>query len=145
MTLNANGTFTYTPKAGFSGTDTFVYTAKDSNGTSIANTTATITVPAPGAPVANNDTGMTAANTQLNGSTVLSNDSGTAPLTVDEEDFTQPTKGGKVTRQPRRHLRLHPGDQLLRPRLLHLHRHRRGEPDLGPGHGEHHRHPRRRT
>ncbi len=29
VALNADGTFTYTPKAGFKGTDTFTYTASD--------------------------------------------------------------------------------------------------------------------
>ena len=29
VTVNADGTFTYTPKAGFKGTDTFTYTATD--------------------------------------------------------------------------------------------------------------------
>ena len=43
LTLNANGTFTYTPAAGFAGTDSFVYRASDGSLNS-ANTTATLTV-----------------------------------------------------------------------------------------------------
>ena len=43
VTLAANGSFTYTPEAGFSGTDTFTYTANDGTVASAA-TTVTITV-----------------------------------------------------------------------------------------------------
>jgi VCBS repeat-containing protein len=51
VTLNANGSFTYTPKAGFSGTDTFTYKAND--GAADSNTaTVTITVNATAAPTA---------------------------------------------------------------------------------------------
>ena len=45
VTLNANGSFTYTPKAGFSGSDSFTY--KANNGTTDSNiATVTITVSA---------------------------------------------------------------------------------------------------
>ena len=44
LTLNANGTFTYTPTTGFIGTDTFVYAA--SNGALSSTATATLTVQA---------------------------------------------------------------------------------------------------
>ena len=40
MTVNDDGTVTYTPAAGFSGTDTFDYTITDG----IATDTATVTV-----------------------------------------------------------------------------------------------------
>ena len=43
MILNADGTFTYTPDAGFNGTDTFTYEVLDGNGGS-ATATATIEV-----------------------------------------------------------------------------------------------------
>ena len=44
---NANGTFTYTPTAGYTGTDTFNYTLKDSAGLSTTGTeNVTITAPA---------------------------------------------------------------------------------------------------
>jgi VCBS repeat-containing protein len=45
LSLNSNGSFTYTPKAGFSGMDTFTYTATDGLTTSSA-ATVTITVTA---------------------------------------------------------------------------------------------------
>jgi hypothetical protein len=64
--LNANGSFTYTPDNGFSGTDSFTYQAND--GTDNSNTaTVNITVAAPGnaPPVANNDSYNTPFQTQL--------------------------------------------------------------------------------
>ena len=55
LTLNANGTFTYTPTAGYNGTDAFTYHAND--GTANSNiATVTITINAVNdAPVAVND------------------------------------------------------------------------------------------
>jgi VCBS repeat-containing protein len=47
VTLNANGSFTYTPDTGFTGTDTFEYTASDASTTS-NEATVTITVSAGG-------------------------------------------------------------------------------------------------
>jgi VCBS repeat-containing protein len=47
LSLNSNGTFTYTPNAGFSGTDSFTYTVTDSddpNNPKSATATVTITV-----------------------------------------------------------------------------------------------------
>ena len=75
--FNANGSFTYTPNAGFSGTDTFTYNDKDSSGDAGNTATVTITVSNP-APVANNDAYPVTFNTALtvtaaNG--VLKNDS----------------------------------------------------------------------
>ena len=57
MTLNADGSFTYTPNANFNGTDSFTYTASD--GTAVSNVaTVTITVTRVNdAPVAVNDSG----------------------------------------------------------------------------------------
>ena len=44
FTLNANGAFTYTPAAGFIGTDTFTYVAKDVSPVSARNIPATVTI-----------------------------------------------------------------------------------------------------
>ncbi|MFI5455634.1 MAG: Ig-like domain-containing protein [Isosphaerales bacterium] len=53
LTLNANGTFTYVPVVGFSGTDSFTYQASDGLlSSNIATATITVTE---SAPVANND------------------------------------------------------------------------------------------
>ncbi len=56
LTLNADGSFTYTPSANYNGTDSFTYTASDGTATS---TTATVTItvdPVNDAPVASDDT-----------------------------------------------------------------------------------------
>ena len=45
--LNADGSFTYTPNAGFTGTDSFTYHAVDSNGANSNVATVTIEVAAP--------------------------------------------------------------------------------------------------
>ncbi len=52
LTLNADGSFSYTPNAGFYGTDSFTYTATDGNATSAP---ATVTITVYSVPVANTD------------------------------------------------------------------------------------------
>ena len=47
LALAADGSFTYTPNAGTSGTDSFVYTITSTNGTTSTNNTVTLTVTAP--------------------------------------------------------------------------------------------------
>lgn len=74
LTLNADGTFTYTPSANYNGADSFTYKANDGNADS---NTATVTItirPVNDAPVAANDGYSTNEDNPLNGSTVLSND-----------------------------------------------------------------------
>jgi len=44
LAIAADGSFTYTPNAGFSGTDTFTYNEKDATGTTSNTATVTITV-----------------------------------------------------------------------------------------------------
>lgn len=84
----ADGSYTYTPVAGFSGTDTFSYTATDSSGTSSTGTV-TITV----TPAATDDTATANAGAGLSADPahgVLANDNGsglTSALT------TGPTHG----------------------------------------------------
>jgi VCBS repeat-containing protein len=72
--LNADGSFTYTPNAGFSGNDTFSYTVSDGRG---GSDTAIVTVAVAGAvntpPVGVNDTNTTDEDTPVNGN-VLTND-----------------------------------------------------------------------
>ncbi|MGH3755990.1 MAG: cadherin-like domain-containing protein [Pseudonocardiaceae bacterium] len=41
LTLNPNGSFTYTPREGFTGADTFTYTARDG---ALASASATVTI-----------------------------------------------------------------------------------------------------
>jgi VCBS repeat-containing protein len=74
FTLNADGSFTYTPDPGFHGTDSFTYKANDSQTTSNV-ATVTITVLAVNdPPVANDDTATAAEDTPVT-ITVLANDS----------------------------------------------------------------------
>jgi hypothetical protein len=47
VVLNKDGTVTYTPKAGYTGSDSFKYTAKDADGDS-ASATVSVTIKAPG-------------------------------------------------------------------------------------------------
>ncbi|HEU5102114.1 MAG TPA: Ig-like domain-containing protein [Roseiflexaceae bacterium] len=61
VNLAANGGFTYTPPAGFSGADTFVYTAVNSAGSDTATVTLTVGIP----PVTQNDAYDTARDTPL--------------------------------------------------------------------------------
>jgi hypothetical protein len=68
FTLEADGSFTYTPMAGTSGTDTFTYRAGDGVSTTLA--TVTITIDAPGAtpalpPLGNDDSYSAVQNTPL--------------------------------------------------------------------------------
>ena len=76
LTFNSNGSFTYTPRANFSGTDTFTYRASDGKSTS-TSTTVSIKVGNPNtAPVAVNDSYSTTEDLPLTiaGPGVLSND-----------------------------------------------------------------------
>ena len=81
ITLNANGTFTYTPNAGYSGPDSFTYLARDTTGRASAPATVNLTVvTGPNAtPVANADSYSTAEDSVLTvsavSSGVLANDS----------------------------------------------------------------------
>ena len=73
VTINADGTLTYTPAANFNGTDTLTYTISDGQG-GTATATATITIaPVNDAPVAVNDAAVTAEDTPLT-IAVLAND-----------------------------------------------------------------------
>ena len=63
LTLNADGSFSYTPNAGFLGPDSFTYTASNGPATS---TPATVTITVSAVPVANNATYPVIAGTTLN-------------------------------------------------------------------------------
>jgi uncharacterized protein DUF6923/Big-like domain-containing protein len=94
LTLNANGSFSYTPTVGFSGTDTFTYFAEDQFGRESASpATVTVTINLPAAPVAVDDTYTTTADSALTigaGGGVLVNDTGTG-ITVTSN--TNPAHG----------------------------------------------------
>ena len=66
VTMNGDGTVTYTPAPNFNGTDMFTYIAKDAAGTLSGSATVTVTVGAVNdAPVAVNDAKTTAEDTPL--------------------------------------------------------------------------------
>ncbi len=66
LTLNADGSFTYTPAADYNGPDSFTYKAQDSFGAQSAAATVSITVdPVNDAPVANNNSYATNEDTLL--------------------------------------------------------------------------------
>jgi hypothetical protein len=83
VTVNGDGSFAYTPDAGFTGTDAFDYTIADEVGQT-ATATVTIAVGPPAGPVATDDTGATTYGTPyvLDASTLLDNDSGTGITAV---------------------------------------------------------------
>ena len=97
VTLNADGSLTYTPQAAFAGTDTFTYTATDSAGTS-APATVTVTVVAPplSPPVAANDAYSVDQDTVLtvNAATgVLANDVSQSPALLTARVLIGPAHG----------------------------------------------------
>lgn len=97
VTINADGSYTYTPAADFSGSDTFTYTVTD--GTATVEYTVTVTVnPVNDAPVAVNDTAQTNANTPANVN-VVSNDSDVDGdvLTVSQVNGSSANVGTAVT------------------------------------------------
>lgn len=97
LVLNADGSFNYTPNAGFAGTDSFTYQASDGSATSTA-VTVSIAVLANRPPVAVDDTVSTPRNVPLT-INVLANDSdpdgNLLPATVTL--VTRPNKGGTAT------------------------------------------------
>jgi VCBS repeat-containing protein len=96
LTLNANGSFTYTPTTGFSGSDSFTYKANDG---SLDSNTATVTITVSAlnaAPVAVNDSYSTPASTALTiaaGSGVLVNDTDANSNPLTAVLVTNPTNG----------------------------------------------------
>ncbi|MGC8711298.1 MAG: Ig-like domain-containing protein, partial [Leptodesmis sp.] len=87
LNLNSNGSFTYVPRAGFTGTDSFTYRANDGSLSSLNTATVNISVTlTPNQlPVANGDTFTTPANSTLTVGNVLTNDTdpdNNTPLTA---------------------------------------------------------------
>ena len=72
VTLNADGSFTYTPNGGFSGADSFTYHAYDGE---LDSNSAIVTLSINGAPVANDDSATTVEDVPIPIS-VFTNDTG---------------------------------------------------------------------
>lgn len=92
LTLNADGTFIYTPALNFYGTDTFTYVAADSLGSLSSIATAAITV-SPLPPVANSDAYIATENAALNGASVLANDTNINNLSLTAQLVSGPANG----------------------------------------------------
>ncbi|MDO0978185.1 beta strand repeat-containing protein, partial [Mycolicibacterium frederiksbergense] len=92
LTLNPDGSFTYTPDANFNGADSFTYTAGDGTATSSVSTVSITVDPVNDTPVAMGDTFTTDEDTVLNGN-VLTNDSDTDGDTLTATLVTGPTNG----------------------------------------------------
>ncbi|MCD6112527.1 MAG: LruC domain-containing protein [Bacteroidales bacterium] len=97
---NADGTFTYTPTTGYTGTDFYVYKICDDGTPSLCDeATVTITINAPGnnPPVAVDDTYSTDMNTAVSGN-VITNDSDpdNDNITVNTTLINDPTHGSVV-------------------------------------------------
>jgi VCBS repeat-containing protein len=96
LVLAADGSFTYTPKTDFTGTDSFTYTANDADGGS-ATATVTITVNgANDAPVANPDSAEIAEDSAGYAIAVLLNDSDADGDMLSVTAVTQGTNGAVV-------------------------------------------------
>lgn len=95
FTLNADGTFSYTPQTNFYGTDSFTYTITDNSGHVSNVATATIVI-TPLPPVAVSDSYSTTENTPLNGTSVLANDTDINGLPLTAQLVSGPAGGSLV-------------------------------------------------
>jgi hypothetical protein len=93
--LNANGSFTYTPTAGFNGTDSFTYKA---NNGSVDSNAATVTLIVKGLPVSVSDVYSTTIGTALSVAApgVLTNDTDPNGLVLTAIKVTNPANGTVV-------------------------------------------------
>ncbi|MEW6569798.1 MAG: Ig-like domain-containing protein [Nitrospirota bacterium] len=98
VVINPDNTVTYTPTPGFTGTDTFTYTANDGTADSnVATVTVTVNPHVNTPPVATDDYASTTVNVPVTINVVLNDtdpDGTIDPTTV--AIVTQPTRGGSV-------------------------------------------------
>ena len=141
VTVSVDGSFTYTPDAGFFGTDTFTYEAANAAGTDTATVTITVNEVLPPAvpPATADDTYATVENTSLSATVatgVLANDTGTSPLTAGS---VADPPDGTLDAERRRVVHVHAGCGLHGHRHLHLRRGQRRRDRHGDG--DDHRQP----
>ncbi len=92
LTLDPDGSFTYTPAANYNGDDSFTYTASDGTATSDSATITITITPVNDAPVADNDSYSIGEDSTLTGN-VLSNDVDADGDTVIATVLTGPAHG----------------------------------------------------
>ena len=134
VTLNADGSFSYTPNPGTWGTDSFTYTATDGTYTSAP---ATVTITVNSTPLANNDTFTTVAGQELDTSVAgdIYNADGDYPYTV---LLTAPANG-QLTLDDSADVSLYAERRVLRDGFLHLLCDGWQWGDFRARHGDHHR------
>ena len=98
LTLNADGSFTYTPDANFAGSDSFTYSANDGVNQSTAAVTITV-VNQPDAPTANDDSFNVADDGTSHSLDVLANDTFSPDVndSLTVISVTQGNQGGVVS------------------------------------------------
>jgi uncharacterized delta-60 repeat protein len=98
LTINADGSFTYTPNANFTGIDSFTYEVDDGKGDTNQAVVSITVDPVNDLPIGVTDNYSTNEDTVLNGSTVLVNDSDIDgdTLTIDTVAISSTTKGTLV-------------------------------------------------
>lgn len=89
---NNGSSITYTPTAGYSGTDRFSYTIRNTNGDTASAVVDVTVTPPPTPPVAKNDTAATQADTAVT-INVLANDSDPNNLSLSVDSTTSPAHG----------------------------------------------------
>ncbi|MEV7973745.1 Ig-like domain-containing protein [Cellulomonas sp. NPDC089187] len=97
IVVGTDGVITYTPAAGFSGTDTFTYTITDGAGQSA---TANVTVTVVARPTGEDASVRTGLDTAISVDMVASGDSLTLAVSTDGEHGTATVSGGTVTYTP---------------------------------------------
>jgi large repetitive protein len=99
LTLNSDGSFTYTPNPNFNGEDSFSYRAEDQYGASSFAAVHITVNPVNDAPVANNDTYFVNEDQTLTAPSVLPNDTDVdGDALVASQSF--PTRNGNVVLNP---------------------------------------------
>jgi len=98
VVLNADGSFTYTPDAGFSGSDSFTYQATNGTNTSAEATVSIAVAVANVPPVANDDTATTPENTALalSAAALTGNDTDSDGGTLSVTAVANPANGAVV-------------------------------------------------
>ncbi|MCP4107238.1 MAG: tandem-95 repeat protein [Desulfobacteraceae bacterium] len=95
ITLNSDGSFTYTPEAEWNGTDSFTYKASDGSTDSGAATVTVTVIAVNDAPAADSDKYTTDEDTALTieAPGILANDTDAEGTSLTVSEFTEPSNG----------------------------------------------------